>query len=120
MQHVMRNRRATEKGAEESRQADNRRFSPLGFEDDGIEFRAGKKREDDRPGSRQKRDPLCVAGQALPSARKTPMTSWATVPTTISESAVETLNQIASSVAASARPTHSADKAQVFVMNANS
>ncbi len=48
------------------------------------------------------------------------MTSWATVPTTISESAVEILNQIASSVAASARPTHRADKAQVFVMNTNS
>ena len=48
------------------------------------------------------------------------MTSWATVPTTISESAVDILNQIASSVAASAKPTHRADKAQVFIMNTNS
>ena len=121
MQHVMRDRRASEKGAEESRQADDQRFAPLGFEDCGIEFRAGEKREHDGPGSGQKRDPLRVAEQpALAPRIRQPMTSWATVPTTISESAVEILNQIASSVAASASPTHSADKAQVFVMNANS
>ena len=38
------------------------------------------------------------------------MTSCATVPTTISDSAVEILNQIASSVAANASPTQSAAK----------
>ena len=48
------------------------------------------------------------------------MTSWATVPTTISDSAVEILNQIASSVAARAKPTQSADRAQVFIMSKNS
>ena len=48
------------------------------------------------------------------------MTNWATVPTTISESAVEILNQIANSVAAKAKPTQSAQRAQVFVMCTNS
>jgi hypothetical protein len=48
------------------------------------------------------------------------MTNCATVPTTISESAVEILNQIASRVAASARPTQSADRAQVLVIKVNS
>jgi hypothetical protein len=48
------------------------------------------------------------------------MTNWATVPTTISESAVEILNQIANSVAANARPTQSAQRAQVFAMSTNS
>ena len=48
------------------------------------------------------------------------MISWATVPTAISERAVETLNQIASSVAAKANPTQSADKAHVFIMRMNS
>src|SRR5437588_338836 len=46
----------------------------------------------------------------------TPMTSWATVPTTISESAVEILHQIASSVATSARPIQTAARNQVFSM----
>jgi len=44
-----------------------------------------------------------AASASVPMA--TPMTSCATVPTTISLSAVETLNQIASRVATSARPT---------------
>ena len=59
----MRDCRATEKWAEESRQADDRRFAPLGFEDDRIEFRAGKKGQHDGAGSRQKRDPLSIPGQ---------------------------------------------------------
>lgn len=42
------------------------------------------------------------------------MISWATVPTTISERAVETLNQIAHSVATSASPTQSAARNQTF------
>jgi hypothetical protein len=48
------------------------------------------------------------------------MTTWATVPTTISENAVEILNQIAKSVASNANPTQSAKRAQVFVMSTNS
>jgi hypothetical protein len=45
------------------------------------------------------------------------MTSCATVPTTISESAVEIRNQIASSVAMSARPTHNDARNHTFSMN---
>jgi hypothetical protein len=48
---------------------------------------------------------------------KATMTNWATVPTTISVSAVEILNQIANSVAAKARPTHRAARAHVFIMD---
>jgi hypothetical protein len=40
-----------------------------------------------------------------------PMTSCAIVPTTISESAVETRSQIDSNVAISAKPTHKAARA---------
>ena len=61
----MRDRRAAEKGAEESCQTDDSRFSPFGFEDGWIELRAGKKCQNDGPCSRQKRDPLRVAGQAF-------------------------------------------------------
>jgi hypothetical protein len=43
-----------------------------------------------------------------------------TVPTTISDSTVEILNRIVNSVAAKARPTQSAQRAQVFVMSTNS
>jgi hypothetical protein len=65
--------------------------------------------------AREKSDPLSVALQpVVPSI--TPMTSCATVPTTISESAVETLNQIASSIATNANPTHKAERAHAFVM----
>jgi hypothetical protein len=42
------------------------------------------------------------------------MISWATVPTTISERAVEILNQMASSVARSANPTQTAARNQTF------
>jgi hypothetical protein len=56
----------------------------------------------------------------VPGSVVAPMTNCATVPTTISESAVEILNQIASRVAASARPTQSADRAQVLVIKVNS
>jgi len=45
------------------------------------------------------------------------MTSWATVQTTVSESAVEIRNQIASRVPASATPNQRADSAHVFQMN---
>src|SRR5262249_26015863 len=45
-----------------------------------------------------------------------PMTSWATVPTTISESAVATRNQIETRVAKSASPSHNAACAQTAVM----
>jgi hypothetical protein len=44
------------------------------------------------------------------------MISCATVPTTISESAVDTLNQIASSVAINASPTHNAARDHTFSM----
>src|SRR5690242_19980830 len=47
-----------------------------------------------------------------------PMTSGATVPTTISESAVETRSQIDSKLAISARPSHSAASAQTPVIPA--
>jgi hypothetical protein len=50
----------------------------------------------------------------------TPMTSCATVPTTISDSAVETLNQIGSSVATNANPTRKAERAHAFVMEPGS
>ena len=40
--------------------------------------------------------------------------------TTISESAVDTRNQIASNVASSANPTHKAERAHVFIMDPNS
>ena len=43
--------------------------------------------------------------------------SCATVPTTISESAVETLNQMASSVATSASPVHRAARNHVLSKN---
>ncbi len=42
------------------------------------------------------------------------------LPTAISGSAVETLNRINSSAAADARPIQSMEKAQVFVIEANS
>ena len=115
----MRDRSASEKGTEESSQADDRGFAPLGFEDGGIEFRAGEEGENNGPGASQERDPLRTAGKTS-GARKTPMTSCATVPTTISESAEETLNQMASSVATKAKPTQSADRAQAFAMSTNS
>jgi hypothetical protein len=44
------------------------------------------------------------------------MTNWATVPTTISLRAVEILNQIATSVAINARPTHTAAITHKFSM----
>jgi len=70
MEHVMRDGRAAEKRPEESRQSDDRCFAPLGFEDHGIEFRAGKKGEHDSSRPRQKLDPLGVAQQsALPEKR---------------------------------------------------
>ena len=59
----MRDRRASEKGAEEPSQADDQSFAPLHSEDCGIEFRASEKGEDDGPGAGQKRDPLGVAEQ---------------------------------------------------------
>jgi hypothetical protein len=46
-----------------------------------------------------------------------PMINCATVPTTISDKAVEILNQIASSVAMSANPTHKEASAQTFCMS---
>src|SRR5271157_1256797 len=64
VKYEMRDGRATEKWAEESRQSDDQRFAALGSEDGGIEFRAGKKGQDDGPGSRQKSDPLRVAEQS--------------------------------------------------------
>ena len=45
-----------------------------------------------------------------------PMMSWAIVPTTISDSAVEMRNQIEKREAISASPSHSAAKAQISVM----
>ncbi len=62
----------------------------------------------------------CVLPCRPPVPSMTPMTSWATVPTTISESAVETLNQIAISVATNANPTHNAERAHAFVMEPSS
>ena len=44
-----------------------------------------------------------------------PITSWAIVPTTISDSAVATRSQIEISVAASASPSHKAASAQISV-----
>jgi hypothetical protein len=46
-----------------------------------------------------------------------PMINCATVPTTISDKAVEILNQIASRVAMSANPTHKEANAQTFCMS---
>src|ERR1019366_4115593 len=46
-----------------------------------------------------------------------PMINWAMMPTTISESAVETRSQIDSSDAMSAKPSHSAANAQTPVMS---
>jgi hypothetical protein len=43
--------------------------------------------------------------------------SWATVPTTISDSAVDTRSQIDNRDAISARPSQSAAKAQIDVMS---
>ena len=50
------------------------------------------------------------------STKSTPISSWATVPTTISVSAVEILNQMAMSVAIRARPTHTAASTHIFSM----
>ena len=61
-----------------------------------------------------------VLASSPPCAKYATATNCATVPTTISVSAVEILNQIASSVAASANPTHNAASAHVLIMNANS
>jgi hypothetical protein len=48
------------------------------------------------------------------------MTNWATVPTTISESAVATRNQMESIVATSAKPSHKAACDQTSVIAAAS
>ena len=45
-----------------------------------------------------------------------PMISWAIVPTTISESAVEILSHIDSRLATKASPSHNAASAQTLVM----
>jgi hypothetical protein len=56
-----------------------------------------------------------VPSTAAPIAA--PIMSWATVPTTISDSAVDTRSQIDSRDAISARPSQSAAKAQIDVMS---
>jgi hypothetical protein len=111
--------------AEKNRQDNDRRFTPFGFEDDRIEFHAGKKSQNNGAGSSQKvihcvlqADPPCANPKS--PVRKTPMTSWATVPTTISDNAVDILRQIANSGVANTRPTQSAQRAQVFAMSTNS
>jgi hypothetical protein len=45
--------------------------------------------------------------------------SWATVPTTISVSAVEILNQMARRVATSAKPTHRDARTQVLLVRSH-
>ena len=66
-----------------------------------------------------------IRHEVLPSSMMSPALlstakSSSTVPTTISESAVDTRNQIASNVASSANPTHKAERAHVFIMDPNS
>jgi hypothetical protein len=65
----MRDRSATEKGTEEPREANDRCFSPLGFEDRRVEFRTSKKPQDDCTRASQECYPLRIPGQA--ALRKT-------------------------------------------------
>ena len=78
----------------------------------GIELRAGEEREHDRPGAGQEFDPALVGAEDGIPPTSAPMTSWATVPTTISDRAVAMLSQIESRVATSANDTHSAASVQ--------
>ena len=48
--------------------------------------------------------------------KRAPITNCATVPTTISLRAVEILNQMATSVATKAKPTHTAARTHTFSM----
>src|SRR5580704_3239697 len=57
-----------------------------------------------------------VLAPSPPRMKNAPITSCATVPTTISLSAVEILNQIAASVAIRASPTHTEAKPHIFSM----
>jgi hypothetical protein len=100
---------------EEVGKPDRTRLLPLEPENDRIELGAGKKRQDDRADPGEKLDPdSSVPRIAEPTAA--PMMSWAMVPTTISERAVEIRNQIESRLATSARPSHSAASAHTPVM----
>jgi hypothetical protein len=72
MQRIMCDRGATEKGTEEPREANDRSFSPLDFENGRIEFRTGKERQDDCASSSQESDPLRIPGQAALRKPKKP------------------------------------------------
>jgi hypothetical protein len=107
----VRHGRGAQKRREEADQPNDHRLFPLGAEDAGIEFCPGQKREHDGAGPRQKATQADFApSTSVPISA--PMTSCATVPTTISESAVEILNQIDSSVAINASMSHSAAENQ--------
>ena len=58
--------------------------------------------------------------QDPPRAKAAPMINWAAVPTIISDNAVDMRNQIAISVATSARPTHNAERTHAFIMDSSS
>jgi hypothetical protein len=104
---------ATQEGRHEAHQANGARLLPFGAKDNRIELRAGEKGENDGAGAGEKP----IHGALTPSASlpmSAPIRSCATVPTTISESAVEMPSHVARSVAARASASHVAARNQVL------
>ena len=125
MQDVVCDCCAAQERSEETNEPNGSCFLPLCSEDYWIELSANEESQDNRTCARQKSDPLRLRGQTHGTddgpdrlAQLKRRTSCATVPTTISDKAVEILNQIARSVAISANPTQMEASAQTFCMSA--